>query len=246
MKKIFTLCMLAMLAVAQLSAQKLKITCAGQDYEMNGNNVVVTFNNAKPMGGRVLLGDLMEPTITNINDEELTIDGIMNTSKNAYNGVFEWCGFDGQCTNVDGGRAEKDGLKLAPGASANMQVHTYVSAGAYGTYSATIKLFNNTYDLLGTLTLVYNYNDPSDPTGINDVTVENKSVVVANNTLNYAFDSAAARTISVFSIDGKVVKRINTTAQQGELSLNGLQKGAYVYTIAQEGQQVISGKALVK
>ena len=94
MKKIFTLCMLAVLAVAQLSAQKIKFTCEGKDYELNGNSVVIRFTKTMPMGNKVLLGDLMEPTITNISSETLTIDGILKASKNAYNDVIEWCGFD--------------------------------------------------------------------------------------------------------------------------------------------------------
>ena len=59
MKKIFTLCMLAVLAVAQLSAQKIKFTCEGKDYELNGNSVVIRFTKTMPMGNKVLLGDLM-------------------------------------------------------------------------------------------------------------------------------------------------------------------------------------------
>lgn len=243
MKKIFTLCMLAVLAVAQLSAQKLKVTCEGKDYELNGNNVVINFTKTIPAGNKVILGDFNEPTITNISQEELTIDGILYASKNAYNDVFEWCGFDNLCTTVAGGRAEKNGLKLAPGASSDLKVHTKVSEGAYDTYTATIKLFNNYDEVLGNLVLVYNY---ADPAGINGVTVETTHATVANNQFIYSFESAADRTISLFCTDGKLAKRITTKAKSGELSLNGLQKGAYIYTIAQEGQTIISGKALVK
>lgn len=244
MKKIFTLCMLAVLAVAQMSAQKVKITCDGKDYELNGNNVVINFTKTMPAGNKVILGDLNEPQITNISQEDLTIDGILNTSKNAYNDVFEWCGFDNLCTAVVGGRAEKNGLKLAPGASSDLQVHTKVTPGAYDTYTATIKLFNNYDEVLGNLVLVYNYTDPT--AGINGVTIETTHATVANNQFIYNFETAAERTISLFSADGKLAKRLNTTAQSGELSLNGLQKGAYIYTIAQQGQPIISGKALVK
>lgn len=244
MKKIFTLCMLAVLAVAQLSAQKLKVTCEGKDYELNGNSVVINFTKTTPMGKKyVLLGDMMEPTITNISSDTLTIDGSLSASRNAYDDVIEWCGFDNGCTAVIGGRAEKTGLKLAPSKSSALQVHTKVLTGAYGTYTATIKLYNNYDEKLGILVLVYNY---ADPTGINGVTVETTHATVANNQFIYSFESAADRTISLFCTDGKLAKRITTKAKSGELSLNGLQKGAYIYTIAQEGQTIISGKALVK
>lgn len=246
MKKIFTLCMLAVLAVAQLSAQKLKVTCEGKDYELNGNFVYINFTKATPMGKKVLLGDLMEPTITNISSDTLTIDGILKASTNAYNDVIEWCGFDKKCTSVIGGRAEKNGLKLAPGASSNLEVHTKVSEGAYGTYTANIELFNNYDEKLGNLVLIYNYVDPASINGINGVTVETTHATVANNQFIYSFESAADRTISLFCADGKLAKRITTKAKSGELSLNGLQKGAYIYTIAQEGQTIISGKAIVK
>ena len=246
MKKIFTLCMLAVLAVAQLSAQKIKFTCEGKDYELNGNSVVIRFTKTTPMGKKyVLLGDMMEPTITNISSDTLTIDGILKASKNAYNDVFQWCGFNG-CTAVIGGRAEKNGLQLLPGASSNLEVHTKVSEGAYGTYTANIEWFNNYDEKLGNLVLIYNYVNPADHTGINGVTIETTHATVANNQFIYSFESAAERTISLFCADGKLAKRITTKAKSGELSLNGLQKGAYIYTIAQEGQTIISGKALVK
>lgn len=245
MKKIFTLCMLAVLAVAQLSAQKLKVTCEGKDYELNGDSVFIRFTKTMPMGNKVLLGDLMEPTITNISSDTLTIDGILKASTNAYNGVFQWCGFNDLCTTVTGGHAEKTGLKLEPGKSSALQVHAEVSTGAYGTYTANIQLKNNE-ELLGNLVLIYNYVNPADHTGINGVTIEPTHVTVTNNQLVYSFESAADRTISLFCADGKLAKRITTKAKSGELSLNGLQKGAYIYTIAQEGQTIISGKALVK
>ena len=247
MKKIFTLCMLAVLAVAQLSAQKIKFTCEGKDYELNGDSVVINFTKAMPMGNKVMLGDMMEPIITNISSETLTIDGSLSTSKNAYNKVFQWCGFDDLCTHVTGGHAEKTGLKLEPGKSSALQVHAEVSTGAYGTYTANIQLKNND-EKLGNLVLVYNYVKPTDTdhTGINGVTVETTHATVANNQFIYSFESAADRTISLFCADGKLAKRITTKAKSGELSLNGLQKGAYIYTIAQEGQTIISGKALVK
>ena len=245
MKKIFTLCMLAVLAVAQLSAQKLKVTCEGKDYELNGDSGVINFTKAMPMGNKVMLGDMMEPIITNISSDTLTIDGKLSASKNAYKGVFQWCGFDDFCTTVTGGHAEKTGLKLEPGKSSALQVHAEVSTGAYGTYTANIQLKNNE-ELLGNLVLIYNYVNPADHTGINGVTIEPTHVTVTNNQLVYSFESAADRTISLFCADGKLAKRITTKAKSGELSLNGLQKGAYIYTIAQEGQTIISGKALVK
>ena len=98
-------------------------------------------------------------------------------------------------------------------------------------------------DKLATVQLKYIYTEDS---GINDVKAEGQSVSVQNNTLSYSFSAAAARTINVYSIDGKLAKSLNTNNQQGQLSLNGLQQGVYLYAISQGGQQVATGKAIVK
>lgn len=235
--------MLAVLSIAQLSAQKLKITCEGKEYLLDGNTVVITFNKFKIVGDHARLGDRQEPTLTNISDETLTIDGILTTSNNAYTGVFSWCGFDDQCADVTDGRVEKDGLVLAPGASKNIELHTEVAADAYGSYVANIQLFNDTYEKLGTLSIIYKYNDP---TAINDVTVDQQALAVANNTLTYSFANAATRTINLYAVDGKLVKSLSTSAKQGQVQLNDLQQGVYLYTVAQAGKQVATGKALIK
>lgn len=237
MKKIFTLLTLALACVMQLSAQKLQITNGGEVVDCSTVGVI-TYTDATQMGRKVSLGSRTDPTITNISDQTITVDALFNTGNP---GVFSWCGFDNFCTVVTD-KAEKDGIVLAPGESKTMDLHTEVTPGAYGTYTASV-VFWEGYDKLATIQLKYIYTEDS---GINDVKAEGQNVSVQNNTLCYSFNAAAARTINVYSIDGKLAKSLNTNSQQGQLSLGGLQQGVYLYTISQAGQQVATGKALVK
>ena len=237
MKKIFTLLTLALACVMQLSAQKLQITNGGEVVDCSTVGVI-TYTNATQMGKNVSLGSRVDPTITNISDQTITIDATLSTSNP---GIFSWCGFDNLCTVVTN-KAEKNGIVLAPGESKTMDLHTEVASGQYGTYTASV-VFWEGYDKLATVQLKYIYTEDS---GINDVKAEGQSVSVQNNTLSYSFSAAAARTINVYSIDGKLAKSLHTNNQQGQLSLNDLQQGVYLYAISQGGQQVATGKALVK
>lgn len=236
MKKIFTLLTLALACVMQLSAQKLQITNGGEVVDCSTVGVI-TYTNAIQIGKNVSLGSRVDPTITNISDQTITIDATLSTSNP---GIFNWCGFGG-CFPVTN-KAEKTGIVLAPGESKTMELHAEVASGQYGTYTASV-VFWEGYDKLATVQLKYIYTEDS---GINDVKAEGQSVSVQNNTLSYSFSAAAARTINVYSIDGKLAKSLNTNSQQGQLSLNGLQQGVYLYAISQGGQQVATGKALVK
>ena len=238
MKKIFTLFTLALACVMQLSAQKLQITNGGEVVDCSTVGVI-TYTNAIQMGKKVSLGSRVDPTITNISDQTITIDATLSTSNP---GIFSWCGFDNFCTVVTN-KAEKNGIVLAPGESKTMDLHTEVAPGEYGTYTASVVFWENYSEKLATVQLKYIYTEDS---GINDVKAEGQSVSVQNNTLSYSFSAAAARTINVYSIDGKLAKSLNTNSQQGQLSLNGLQQGVYLYAISQGGQQVATGKAIVK
>ena len=238
MKKIFTLLTLALACVMQLSAQKLQITNGGEVVDCSTVGVI-TYTNAIQMGKNVSLGSREDPTITNISDQTITIDATLSTSNP---GIFSWCGFDNFCTVVTN-KAEKNGIVLAPGESKTMDLHTEVDPGQYGTYTASVVFWENYSEKLATVQLNYIYTEDS---GINDVKAEGQSVSVQNNTLSYSFSAAAARTINVYSIDGKLAKSLHTNNQQGQLSLNGLQQGVYLYAISQGGQQVATGKALVK
>ena len=247
MKKIFTLLTLALACVMQLSAQKLQITnggeviCCSQTETRNPPCTKYSFTNAVDFGEEtVLLGSYTEPTITNISDQNITVEGIItiNTS-----GIFSWCGFDGFCNHLSPSQDVTKKITLAPGESKTLDLHAEPTKGAYGTYTASIRFWVNNTEEVAWVILQYIYTEDS---GINDVKAEGQSVSVQNNTLSYSFSAAAARTINVYSIDGKLAKSLHTNSQQGQLSLNGLQQGVYLYAISQGGQQVATGKAIVK
>ncbi len=249
MKKIFTLLTLALACVMQLSAQKLQITNGGEvicysqsDDLYNPPFTKYSYTNAMTFGkDKVSLGSRDEPTITNISDQNIMVEGIVTV--NTFS-PFSWCGFNNSCDYFNSRQpsvAKK--ITLAPGESKALELHVETAKGAYGTYTASIKFWVNESEEVAWVILQYVYTEDS---GINDVKAEGQRVSVQNNTLSYSFNAAAARTINVYSIDGKLAKSLNTSSQQGQLSLNGLQQGVYLYTISQAGQQVATGKALVK
>lgn len=247
MKKIFTLLTLALACVMQLSAQKLQITnggeviCCSQTETRNPPFTKYSFTNAIPFGkDKVSLGSREEPTITNISDQNITVEGIItiNTAD-----IFSWCGFDGFCDYLSPNKDITKKITLAPGESKTLDLHVEPIKGAYGTYTASIRFWVNDSEEVAWVILQYIYTEDS---GINDVKAEGQSISVQNNTLSYSFSAAAARTINVYSIDGKLAKSLHTNSQQGQLSLSGLQQGVYLYAISQGGQQVATGKALVK
>ena len=252
MKKIFTLLTLALACVMQLSAQKLQITnggeviCCSQTETRNPPSTKYSFTNAIPFGkdkvgkDKVSLGSREEPTITNISDQNITVEGIItiNTAD-----IFSWCGFDGLCDYLSPNKDITKKITLAPGESKTLDLHVEPIKGAYGTYTASIRFWVNDSEEVAWVILQYIYTEDS---GINDVKAEGQSVSVQNNTLSYSFSAAAARTINVYSIDGKLAKSLHTNSQQGQLSLSGLQHGVYLYAISQGGQQVATGKAIVK
>ena len=251
MKKIFTLLTLALACVMQLSAQKLQITNGGEvicysqsDDLHNPPFTKYSYTNAMTMGkDKVSLGSREDPTITNISDNNIAVEALVTV--NTFNKEFSWCGFGNSCDSFDDPKKATITKKttLAPGESKALELHVEPAKGAYGKYTASIKFWVNDTEEVAWVILEYIYTEDS---GINDVKAEGQSVSVQNNTLSYSFSAAAARTINVYSIDGKLAKSLNTNSQQGQLSLNGLQQGVYLYAISQGGQQVATGKAIVK
>ena len=249
MKKIFTLLTLALACVMQLSAQKLQITnggevicCTQSDDLYNPPFTKYSYTNAIPFGkDKVSLGSREEPTVTNISDKNITVEAIVTTS--AINKEFSWCGFDFQCDYLKANESKTKKTTLAPGESKTLDLHVEPAKGAYGTYTASIRFWVNESEEVAWVILQYIYTEDS---GINDVKAEGQNISVANNTLSYSFTTAAARTINVYSIDGKLAKSLNTNSQQGQLSLGGLQQGVYLYVISEGGKQIATGKAIAK
>lgn len=68
----------------------------------------------------------------------------------------------------------------------------------------------------------------------------------ANLVCNYAFDAVAERSLVVTNIVGARVANVALDGNNGEVSLDRLSKGVYVYTLVENGRNVKSQKIVVR
>ena len=86
-------------------------------------------------------------------------------------------------------------------------------------------------------------NDPDVTAGIDHVTADG-TIALNGRTLNYSFPSAAAHTFEMYTMDGKKANSVVLNGN-GAVSLDGLAKGMYIYTI-KNGKETVSGKVVLK
>lgn len=224
MKKLFTLMVIALACVANMNAQ-VKVTCDGK--EVSTNNQVLTFYAAyNEDEGTVVAGPALDPTITNTSDE--SIDLLVTTrilEENANGLVFSWCGITKECHFMME-KKEKRSITLAPGAPARMALHAYFDKGDYKTVNANVTVSADG-KIVASFVEQFVYDEAN---AVSQVKADNKGISISGSNLRYAFGSAAPRTISLYSTDGRLVKRVSTCAAKGSINLSGLQHGLYLAT----------------
>lgn len=241
MKKIFTLVMMAAAFAATASAQ-IKVTCNGE--EVTNNKVLTFYAEEDPDGnnGSMKAGPEFDPTFTNVSDETQTLEVEVNAGL-GYKGVgLNWCGIINSCADIPSA-SESRSTDIAPGASEPMKLHGIFGAGEYGQYTARVTLWlkDDTKVIQFIEKFVY-----SDPAAVSQVSVADAKVVVSGGTLHYSFGAAKARTLNVYSTDGKLAKAVALTDASGEVALGALQQGVYVYSIAAGAEKEANGKFLLK
>lgn len=226
MKKIFTLFALLVCFAAQLSAQ-IEVTNHGKAIE---KNEVITFNlyDDDALGTVGGFPD-KDPWFTNKGDEAVNLTVRVTPDRNSYNGILNWCGITSSCediniTNPYANFVDRT-ITLAPGQTIDMRLHPKFEIGEYRTSTATVKVSaDNKY--VTTFILKYVYNETT--AAVNDVKANTASVKVVGNELVYSFAAADANSVSLYALDGKMVKHIATAGQNGSVSLAGLQPGVYI------------------
>lgn len=235
MKKIFTLSLLCLLSVAAAKAQ-LKITNGTQEIS---NGDIVTFNATEIAEIPVVECSPNDPTITNVSGERGTLKVVVK--KNSLFDSFDWCGITTQCQPMQSG-TETRTAELANGDYRGLALHANFTFGTYATYSATVTVsFNGTPFCTFMAQYVY-----ADPAGIEAVSADGASSVrPAGSDLRYSLAGNALRTLDVYAADGRLV-RTATVQGKGSLSLAGMPKGTYIYSVREAGKKVLDGKCLVK
>lgn len=244
MKKFLLLALFAVLGMAQAVYAQVSIQCDGK--EVNEGDVLRFYPHEDEFGD-MISGPEVDPTIFPNKKESNVSVKISIPAKAA--GKFTWCGLTGECqAGLSGGEHtrstivkgfEYEGQFLA---STNMQLHLPIVEGQTGMYSVKTEVSVDG-KLERTFYMVY-YEDVQ--AGIDGVEAQSESVKFADNVCHYNFSVEAPRTLNVYGVDGKLAYQSVLSAAQGSVSLNGLQKGAYVYSVVENGKKANSGKLLVK
>lgn len=240
MKKLFTLTLMAFLAVQ--SYAQLAVTCNGEEVK-NGDEIVFYATEAASIFGGidVTAGPEMEPLIAKTGDSDVLLTVAVSVSSTAEGAQVSFCGVDNLCINLSSGSHSKTGTLGALGTA--MQTHATFVYGQYGTVTATVSLSANASHVM-TFTEKFVY-DP-DHLGIENASTSGQTLTFDGSSLNYSFGTAAPRALQVFSLDGKAVGNCAVNGTQGKLSLSGLQRGVYVYRLLENGRQTKSQKIVIK
>ena len=238
MKKLFTLCCCAIFGAAMAHAQ-LQVTCNGKEV---AEGDVLTFYAAKDDFDEISAGPAMDPTFKNTSDSDYDITVTVKTSDNAKNGGLNWCGITMMCQDIVGGSETRTAKLKVKGFGLSMQLHGVFKEGDFKTYEATVTV-NKGSEYLTSFKEVFIY-DGEDPTGIENAEAGHR-VNFTNNALTYSFNTVAPRCLQVYAADGRLVRSAALSSAKGNLSLNDLPQGVYVYNLTENGKTVKSQKVVL-
>ena len=147
-----------------------------------------------------------------------------------------------------------DGETLNPDNGMHIDIHAafmIMSASMMGYTDAYVKadfLLTNAAneDDYTYATVIFDY---SKVASVENAGVNNKVNVFqrgANLVCNYAFDADAARSLVLTNIVGARVASVALDGNNGEVALDRLPKGVYVYTLVENGRNVKSQKIIVR
>lgn len=232
MKKILSLVCVALMGIASATAQ-IKVTCDGK--EVKDGDVLTHFAVEDPEEGSVVAGPAVDPTY--IAESACNLKVTLS-----YDSGFPgfWCGLNDMCQYVKG-TTETRQVSMNQDDMKFHLLHVDFEQGDYKEWFATVDVYANDDKVL---TYYQNFVYSKDA-GIGSTTAEAGVQLVGNN-LVYSFASDAARSIKVYSVDGKLVKSVALSKLNGSVSLAGLQNGVYVYSLLENGKQAKGGKVVFK
>ena len=241
MKKFFSLLAVALCSFTSVLAQ---VTVKNGDQVINDGDIITYYatESIDEFTGdtSVVAGPQFDPTIWPSQAGNLSIT--VNAHDNAF-GKLKWCAITGQCEVIKQ-KITTRSTQTVVDFPIPMELHAEFKPGKYDSYVVNVELKNG---LTRIMSFYINYvYDAEHATGIAGVTANQAQVVFTGNALNCQFANAASRTVQVYSLDGKLVKSVATSQAQATISLNDLQQGVYVYSVAEGGQKVKSGKVVLK
>ena len=232
MKRIFTL--LSTILVALTSYAQLEITDDKGNVIENGGTVEFKAEVLDLGNGNVYLEcSPFAPYLTNkgASSANLTV-----TVKRSESDKLSWCGITTSCLPMKN-LQEVRSTSLGAGQKASLQLHADFESGQYATYTAKVSARLGSDTKSFTIKFVY-----ADPNGIQS-TQANQTIRYNGQALQYHATRPAI--LNVYSTAGRLVKseRING---DGNLNLNDLNQGVFMYEVVSSGVRTASGKVLVK
>ena len=242
MKKFLLLAFCAVFGMVQNSfAQELKITNNG--VEVQENDMINVYPQEDDFGDVSWMGN--EPSFTSDSAAGVPIEVTIKIPGSAQD-VFEWCGIEMACQPIGPGTyTRKANVSNSLLGSKNLGLHAVFTPGKFVEYSIKVVVKSRGRNFR-TFYVNYIYDGKDHSTGIDGVGADAETVKFMDNVCYYDFATAAPRALQVYGMDGKLVYNTVISAQQGSVSLNALQKGAYVYSVVENGKKAMSGKVLVK
>ncbi|MDY4460037.1 MAG: T9SS type A sorting domain-containing protein [Alloprevotella sp.] len=232
MKRIFTL--LSTILVALTSYAQLEITDEAGKVIENGGTIEFKAEETDLGGGFVILD--CAPTAPYLTNKGASSANLTVTVTRTEADKLTWCGITTSClpmTNLQ----EVRSASLGAGQKTPLQLHADFESGQYATYTAnvTARLGNDTKNF--TIKFIY-----ADPNGIQSAQA-NQTIRYNGQALQYHATRPAI--LNVYSTAGRLVKseRING---DGNLNLNDLNQGVFMYEVVSGGVRTASGKVLVK
>ncbi len=232
MKRIFTL--LSTILVALTSYAQLEITDEAGKVIENGGTIEFKAEETDLGGGFVILD--CAPTAPYLTNKGASSANLTVTVTRTEVDKLTWCGITTTCLPMTT-LQEVRSASLGAGQKTPLQLHADFESGQYATYTAevTARLGSDTKKF--TIKFVY-----ADRSGIQS-TQANQTIRYNGQALQYHATRPAI--LNVYSTAGRLVKseRING---DGNLNLNDLNQGVFMYEVVSGGVRTASGKVLVK
>lgn len=240
MKKLFTLVTVAM-CCALGYAQTLAFQLAnGKTLE---DGAVVTVEGYLDETGMFELYSGIH--LLNLSSE--STDVVVNMK--ALKGESQICGL-GTCKKIAEGQTEERGGILEPNALVDLEIGTDIMMDIMMDPNA---LFTRMVEVSAwvaseadrKISAIVTYtNDPA-VLGVERV-VSDARIYAKDNVFYYNFANAGVRELQLFDVAGKPCKSVRLASEQGSFSVEGMNKGFYLYRVTEKGARLQSGKVLVR
>lgn len=242
MKKIFTIAA-ALVCSIMANAQTLTFKHDGNVIPNGGEIVVSTYDETMMEVGILQF----TPHIKLNGTESASSDNVVTVKVEHLEGLTaELCAF-GDCRVVPEkgfvSKTTNNPSHFSANTDVDIELHSSWSDGPIATSKCKVSAWYGDDASKAISFILYMSNDPEVVAGIDHVTADG-TIALNGRTLNYSFPTVAAHTFEMYTMDGKKANSVVLNGN-GAVSLDGLAKGMYIYTI-KNGKETVSGKVVLK